>query len=573
MSQSRFNLAAAVAAALLLGMASGAQALSPEAVARRAAFSSALELGVEVQAVAHETAAGQFRADGVPMTLFAPDFRAQRGTPREMALEYLAARGAQLGLDAKAVGDLRVSNERDDGAIGVVRVQQQAQGLPVYGSDIAVSTAADGRVIFVANGVVSNLGAFDAKPALGADRAVALAAQYIGADALRAQKATLMVHAADGRTHLVWRALVTGNDPRIGGWDILVDAHDGSVVRAQSTDYNVNGSGTVFKPDPLSSARVAYTVSGYGDNNNADSPQFTAQLFPVTLRDITLSGGQHSLTGPYANCWEWEAPADAACPVQASSNFSVTRSALTFDAVNTYYHLDEYLRYLNLTLGVVALPTRHYTGGVRFDVHGEGGADNSHYNSGTGELVFGEGGVDDAQDADVIIHELGHGIHDWITNGGLSQQQGLSEGTGDYLAHAYSRDFPNQWTTSDAAYHWMFSFDGHNQFWGGRVVNWHIGHSYPSNLGSGIHSQGQYWASCNIVARDAIGGAAMDKAFLVGLSMTNGSTNQKAAAQAVINAAAAQGANVPAIAQAYNTTCNYAVTVPTVDLIFRNGFQ
>ena len=49
-------------------------------------------------------------------------------------------------------------------------------------------------------------------------------------------------------------------------------------------------------------------------------------------------------------------------------------------------------------------------------------------------INFGEGGVDDAEDADVILHELGHGIHDWITNGSLSQVDGLSEGMADYWA-------------------------------------------------------------------------------------------------------------------------------------------
>ena len=33
--------------------------------------------------------------------------------------------------------------------------------------------------------------------------------------------------------------------------------------------------------------------------------------------------------------------------------------------------------------------------------------------------IFGQGGVDDAEDMDVILHELGHGLHDWITNGNL----------------------------------------------------------------------------------------------------------------------------------------------------------
>lgn len=566
-------LTGAIASALMLGVVTNAAAVSPQSLSERESVRAALTRGVQTPAV-FDAVDGQYRLDGLPAALFAPGFTAKPASPKAMALEYLAARGASLGLDAEAVGNLAVTSERLTDAIGVVRVQQQRQGLPVYGSDIVVSTANDGRVIFVANDVVTGLADVDTTPKIDADQALVAATGYLGGASLRHTKTALMLHlAGDGTTHLVWRAEVSSRAVGIGSWDLLIDAHDGSVLRAQSTTYNVDGNGTVFKPDPLSSARVAYATAGYSDNNNADSPQLTAQLFPVTLRDITLATGTYSLKGPYAVCWEWEEPTDAACPTGPNSNFSVTRSALTFDAVNVYYHVDTFMRYINTTLGVAVTP-RQYTGGVRYDAHGEGGDDNSHFSSGTGELVFGEGGVDDAQDADVIIHELGHGIHDWITNGGLSQTQGLSEGVGDYLAQAYSRDFPNQWTPSDTAYNWVFSFDGHNPFWGGRVTNWHTNHTYPGNLGTPApHIPGQYWASCNMVARDAIGGAAMDKAFLVGLSMTTGSSNQKVAAQAVINAAATQGANVAGIAAAYNTSCTYAVTVPVSDVIFKNGFQ
>jgi hypothetical protein len=69
------------------------------------------------------------------------------------------------------------------------------------------------------------------------------------------------------------------------------------------------------------------------------------------------------------------------------------------------------------------------------------------------------------------------------------------------------------------------------------------------------------------VARDAIGGQRMDTAFFAGLSMTGASTNQKDAAQAVIDAAAAMGyssSEINAIASAYNVSCTYGVTVPAV---------
>jgi hypothetical protein len=55
--------------------------------------------------------------------------------------------------------------------------------------------------------------------------------------------------------------------------------------------------------------------------------------------------------------------------------------------------------------------------------------------------------------------------------------------------------------------------------------------------------------------------------MFAGLMMTGATTNQKDAAQAVIDAAAALGyssAEVNAIGNAYNVSCTYAVSVPAV---------
>ncbi|UXI66496.1 hypothetical protein [Tahibacter amnicola] len=568
------SLSAALALALTTGAAPVALALSP-ASPEGSTLALSLTRGVEEKPVFLAGVDGDYRTDGTPATVFSPRFKATARTPRAAALEYLTARGPELGLNQADLAGLVVRAERSIDTMGIVRFTQQVDGLPVYGSSIVVTAKNDGTIVYVANGSVRGVATVAARAVLAQSEAIAAAMRHLEMKPLRHSDAVQMLYQTQDGTRPVWRVLATSVDARVGGWEILVDATDGRILRSQTIEHNVDGTATVFKPDPLSFAKVSYSTAGYADNNNADSPQLTAALQSVVLRDITSNGGQYSLAGPYAVCTEWEAPADAACPTQASTNFSVTRSAMTFDATMVYYHVDTFMRYVNLTLGIAVMPIQ-YSGGVKIDPHGEEGADNSHYNGATGELVFGEGGVDDAQDADVIIHELGHGLHDWITDGGLSQVEGLSEGVGDYLAQAYSRDFPNQWTSADAAYHWVFNYDGHNPFWPGRITNYHVGHSYPNNIGSG-HTAGQYFASCNIVARDAIGGQAMDKAFLAGLAMTNENSTQKQTAQAIINAAGTLGYNatqINGIAQAFNTSCNYAVTVPPVsDVIFANGFQ
>ena len=174
-----------------------------------------------------------------------------------------------------------------------------------------------------------------------------------------------------------------------------------------------------------------------------------------------------------------------------------------------------------------------YSGGVKGDPHGLGGDDNSHYIPSTGELAWGEGGVDDAEDEDVILHELGHGLHDWLTGGSLSQVEGLSEGSGDYWAHSYNRS-TGFWDPADPQYNWMFQWDGHNEFWGGRITNYSA--TYPGGLVGQIHTDGQIWASTLMQIWEDIGRTATDLNFLEALSMTNSITSQEDAAQAFVQA-------------------------------------
>jgi hypothetical protein len=515
---------------------------------------------------------GRFAASGRALALYQPGFTARVGTAEAMARQYLAQAGQRLGLASAEPAALVLSSERSGRHFSVVRFTQHAQGLPVYGSDIAVSVQPNGKVIYVANNAVEGIQPAANRASLEAGAAIAIARQYLGASGLRHEAAERMLYASDGATRIVWRveAIATGA-PR-GDWELLVDAQTGEVLRAADRAAYADGNATVWGPDPLSSARVAYGATGFVDGNNADTPQLTGELLPVILHDLAFTGGMYSLSGPYAVCDDFDTPHDAGCPTQASSDFSMTRSAMGFDGVMGYYHISAILAWINETLGMDVMPINH-PGGVHFDPHGFDGDDNSFFSPSTEALSFGQGGVDDAQDADVLAHELGHGLHHFVTGGHLSQVQGLSEGVGDYFAASYSRSFEGQWTDADSAYFWSYNWDGHNPFWPGRVLNYQLTHSYPSNLGTGSYNQSQYWSSCNAHAHDVLGREAMDRVFLEGLSMTGGSTNQGDAAQAVMNAAGSlgyTGAQVQALADVYNSgaagdlNCTFGVTVPDV---------
>jgi len=64
------------------------------------------------------------------------------------------------------------------------------------------------------------------------------------------------------------------------------------------------------------------------------------------------------------------------------------------------------------------------------------GGDNSFESEKPFRVRLGKGGVDDAEDAEVIVHEYGHAVHDAQVPGfGTSEQAGsIGESFGDYLA-------------------------------------------------------------------------------------------------------------------------------------------
>jgi Zn-dependent metalloprotease len=435
-----------------------------------------------------------------------------------------------------------------------LRFQQFVKDVPVFQSEILVHFNKEGKITYTSSeNLKKNIEAVNTIPSLKGTEALQkahIASKTKGTITLEESK-LFVYQTKSGETKLVYRVLTSSHD-NPGSWETIVDAQNGNIISVEDIalyhhDKNedpkpgkknitkevtnkkafVSGSGYIFNPDPLSKTQSTYGGQ-YIDNDDATNASLDAARTLVTIPEVDLVGGVYKLKGSYAEIKELETPTTGLF-TQATNQFLFNRNEQGFEAVNAYWHIDNSLRYINETLSIVCKPLTN-EGILWYDPHGVDGDDNSYYSN--GRLVFGEGCVDDAEDADVILHELGHGVHDWLTNGNLSQVQGLSEGCGDYWAQSYSRSL-NQWPSSAPQYNWMFSWDGHNECWAGRITNYTA--LYP---GSGaIHIRGQIWASALMRIYDQIGRAKTDRAFLEGISMTGSSTNQQQAAIAVRQAA------------------------------------
>jgi len=464
--------------------------------------------------------------------------------------------------------DLKLRFVRKGLAGETLRFQQMINNVPVFDTEIVINIA-NGNVAYSEFNVNKTLTPINTIPQITAENALQISNNEIKVSGMITfQENKLFVLSKNNQTKLAYR-IVTSFEDKSGSWEVFVDANTGEVlsvkdiaiycgtectvshkhsnketvlnppffmkkaeVEAPALQTLATGTAYVFLSDPLSQNAVAYGGS-YVDGNDATNAALDASRTLVNLPEIENNAGTYKLKSSYVEIKNLENP-NKGLFTQANGNFLFNRNQDGFEAANVFYHTDNSLRYINQTLGVNCIQNvdNSHAGILWFDPSGENGADNSHYSNGV--LVFGEGCVDDGEDGDVIWHELGHGLHDWLTGGSLSQVNGLSEGCGDYWAQSHSRAL-NQWTPSDAAYHWMFNWDGHNACWGGRTTNY--GALYPGGLVNQVHTDGQIWATTLMRIWNAIGRTKTDKAFLEGLALTTSSTNQQNAAIAVRQAA------------------------------------
>ncbi len=537
-----------------------------------------------------ETARENGRFDAVTghlIALYNIEAAVTPASPEAMALEYLTKNAAIFGLSAQTVRSELKHHATRNGLSGwVVRFDQYHNKIPVFQGEIVLHINKKHMVTYVANNFIYGLQEAFSAPRLSEEAALNLAFEQIKLSGkVRFQKQTMTLLPLQGEAYLCYRVQVQAEAPG-GEWDVFVDAQTGKIWWAENKAQHqhdplndANGwhapmaapmsaaSGNVFLPDPISSSGSDYNTGGFVDNNDANSTDLTGELVSVMLPDVVPDGGgTYHLSGTFASIVDSETPNNGLF-AQNSPSFNFNRQDDAYEAVNCYYHIDASMRYVNLTLGLGIMPFQ-YAGGVRYDPHGLNGDDNSHYLGGSGELAFGEGGVDDAEDASVIIHELGHGLHDWVTAGNLSQVDGLSEGCGDYWAASYLRAF-NSWAPTDPEYNWVFVWDGHNPFWGGRTVDYRPATpAYPGGLVSDIHTDGQIWATCMMDVFNAIGKPLTDVIFWEGLGMTNSTASQQDAAAAVMQAAQNLSYDMVDLIEIRNalSDCGYALpTLPCVN--------
>jgi len=360
------------------------------------------------------------------------DLGGARGGPIAAAESALDRIGGLLGAGRAefAIDSVRRS------IIGThVRGREARGGVPVDGTSAAVHIL-DGRIAQV-----------EARPSRLAGRPVSapIERRVAVAAALNRLGVKTPTHPAVSERLLVrhgnrlvdaWRISVFSLVSAVAA-EVDVAATDGRVLAVRDNRLYADGTATVFDPNPIQSTKNPSlrqpAEQGLPVDADLDSAELTAALLTRPMKEydpIFLPAGR--ILGPYVDVLG-TGPVVGLEP----NIFTFTRGDPRFETTNAYVHIDTIQRYFQ-SLGftgpaaVNAEPQNVYT--LRVE-----GFDNSFYQPGNDIIVFGAGGVDDAEDAEVVIHELGHAIHDAQVPGWGNTHEGgsMGEGWGDFLAGAY----------------------------------------------------------------------------------------------------------------------------------------
>lgn len=204
---------------------------------------------------------------------------------------------------------------------------------------------------------------------------------------------------------------------------LVLAATVSSVIARSPGGGGSTGTGRVFHPNPVASLQD----QSLRDQKDADYAALQPAYKNVTLTNLDGSG---YLRGDWANVLS-----ETGDPAYSSTNsFLYGRSDDRFEQVMAYYWVTEAQKYLqSLGFGSTLRPVNKESQDIRINQWGQ---DNSYSWDKHDVLRFGKGGVDDAEDAEVILHEYGHAIHDsQVTGFGSSLEAGaIGEAFGDYFA-------------------------------------------------------------------------------------------------------------------------------------------
>jgi hypothetical protein len=260
----------------------------------------------------------------------------------------------------------------------------------------------------------------------------------------------------------------------------------------------------VFNPNPVATSGNIFLT----DQDDADYAALNDERVRVTLTGLDGSG---YLRGTWATVVsETGNPA-----YETDCTYDYTRHDDRFEQVMAYYWTTKSQDYTRM-LGFGVKSGWPAVNGDQQRVRiNQWGIDNSFATDHPkDEMRFGKGGVDDAEDGEVILHELGHQIHFSAspTFFATTEAGGISEGFGDYWAATVSEWAAGVQPDPECIAEWdAVSYDPTAPFCLRRLDS---SLRYPQDITGAVHRDGTIWSHALWNLRGAIGATHADTAIL-----------------------------------------------------------
>ena len=262
------------------------------------------------------------------------------------------------------------------------------------------------------------------------------------------------------------------------------------------------GTGRVFLPNPVAELQNQSLT----DQKDADYAALQPAYHVVGLTHLDGSG---FLRGDYANV-----VSETGNPAYSPTNtFLYDRSQDEFEQVMAYYWVTKSQEYIHsLGFGEWRPPINNESQDLRIN---QWGLDNSFETTHPkDELRFGKGGVDDAEDAEVILHEYGHAIHEGSGFVFATEEAGaISEGFGDYWAADVSQIFA---PTPDPACVADWDSTSYTSTIPHCLRRVDTNRHYPEDLNGEVHHDGTIWSRALWDIHNALGNVRADTIILQG---------------------------------------------------------
>jgi hypothetical protein len=358
--------------------------------------------------------------------------------PRRLAAQFARANQELFkvpasGLSKRAASETSADVEPDRVArspVGYhVQLQQNYDGIPVYGGSAVVHMTKERSIYFYTSDLYPEAPAEEMgkrRIISSAEALEALAADLPWRGRLQGQPHCQQVYLPQQDSmRLAWCAdlslaaqtPIADHQDRTSDWRALVDAENGSVLQLLDITLYRYSWGRVFYPNPVVELRQ-------------EDLQWDAELPQSAYRKLRLArlDGSGFLRGPYADTADTEDRVQ-----QDDGQFLYERGQPGFLEVMAYYHVDQVVEWVRRQ-GFRDL----FGQPLRINARAALG-DNSKFLPKSWALQLGEGKVMDAEDASIIIHELGHAIQeaqvpDWATAKRNSPVRAMGEGFADWLA-------------------------------------------------------------------------------------------------------------------------------------------